>query len=78
MSPQQVLAQRLRNTDTYSALSLSLPPSLLQMLGKWLYIGGSSNLPGSRSLGHLMTSVWLDVTATAESNILSLFQTHRM
>ncbi|TDH16126.1 hypothetical protein EPR50_G00016430 [Perca flavescens] len=48
------------------------------MLGKWLYIGGSSDLPGSRSLGHLMTSVWLDITATTQSNILNLIQTQRI
>ncbi|XP_073323939.1 uncharacterized protein [Pagrus major] len=48
------------------------------MLGKWLYIGGSSDLPGSRSLGHLMTSVWLDITATTKSNILNLIQTQRI
>eukprot|EP00064_Thunnus_orientalis_P014817 superscaffoldBa00002635_g14864 len=48
------------------------------MLGRWLYIGGSSDLPGSRSLGHLMTSVWLDITATAQSNILNLIQTQRI
>ncbi|KAA8594901.1 uncharacterized protein LOC116706923 [Etheostoma spectabile] len=48
------------------------------MLGKWLYIGGSSDLPGSRSLGYLMTSAWLDVTATTQSNILNLIQTQRI
>jgi len=48
------------------------------MLGRWLYIGGSSDLPGSRSLGHLMTSVWLDITATAQSNVLNLIQTQRI
>ncbi|XP_059197243.1 uncharacterized protein LOC131977794 isoform X4 [Centropristis striata] len=48
------------------------------MLGKWLYIGGSSDLPGSRSLGHLMTSVWLDITATSQSNILNIIQTQRI
>ncbi|XP_068583278.1 uncharacterized protein [Cebidichthys violaceus] len=48
------------------------------MLGRWLYIGGSSDLPGSRSLGHLMTSVWLDITTTAQSNVLNLIQTQRI
>ncbi|KAK9540113.1 hypothetical protein VZT92_002582 [Zoarces viviparus] len=48
------------------------------MLGRWLYIGGSSDLPGSRSLGHLMTSVWLDVTTTAQSNVLNLLQTQKI
>ncbi|XP_044044091.1 uncharacterized protein LOC122872221 [Siniperca chuatsi] len=48
------------------------------MLGRWLYIGGSSDLPGSRSLGHLLTSAWLDITATSQSNILNVFQTQRM
>lgn len=46
-----------------------------EMLGRWLYIGGSSDLPGSRSLGHLLTSIWLDITATSQSNILNLLQT---
>ncbi|XP_051241632.1 uncharacterized protein LOC127355160 isoform X2 [Dicentrarchus labrax] len=48
------------------------------MLGRWLYIGGSSDLPGSRSLGHLMSSVWLDITATPQSNVLNLIQTQRI
>ncbi|XP_023274890.1 uncharacterized protein LOC111664515 [Seriola lalandi dorsalis] len=48
------------------------------MLGRWLYIGGSSDLPGSRSLGHLLTSAWLDITATTQSNILNLVQTQRI
>ncbi|XP_074486368.1 lipocalin-like [Sebastes fasciatus] len=48
------------------------------MLGRWLYIGGSSDLPGSRSLGHLMTSIWLDITATTQSNILNIIQTQKV
>ncbi|XP_036962811.1 uncharacterized protein LOC119024290 [Acanthopagrus latus] len=74
------LLSRGRSAPLSSCESLIKPITISkdEMLGKWLYIGGSSNLPGSRSLGHLMTSVWLDVTATAESNILSLFQTHRI
>ncbi|XP_055364373.1 uncharacterized protein LOC114853238 isoform X3 [Betta splendens] len=48
------------------------------ILGRWLYIGGSSNLPGSRSLGRLLTSVWLEVTAAAESNVLNIIQTQRL
>ncbi|KAM3622597.1 uncharacterized protein V6R79_000802 [Siganus canaliculatus] len=48
------------------------------MLGRWLYIGGSSDLPGSRSLGHLMSSVWLDITATSQSNVINLVQTQRI
>ncbi|XP_045902882.1 uncharacterized protein LOC123969478 [Micropterus dolomieu] len=55
-----------------------IPISNEDMLGRWLYIGGSSDLPGSRSLGHLLTSVWLDVTATSQSNILNLVQTQRI
>lgn len=51
---------------------------VLQILGKWLYIGGSSNLPGSRSLGRLLTSVWLDVTATTQSNTLNIIQTQKV
>ncbi|XP_069553459.1 uncharacterized protein [Brachyistius frenatus] len=49
-----------------------------QMLGKWLYVGGSSDLPGSRSLGRLMTSAWLNITATPQSNVLNLIQTQRI
>ncbi|KAK5866031.1 hypothetical protein PBY51_020251 [Eleginops maclovinus] len=48
------------------------------MMGKWLYIGGSSDLPGSRSLGRLLSSVWLDITATSQSNILNIIQTQRI
>ncbi|CAK6953536.1 uncharacterized protein LOC128369019 [Scomber scombrus] len=48
------------------------------MLGRWLYIGGSSDLPGSRSLGHLLTSAWLDLTATTQSNKLNVIQTQRI
>ncbi|XP_054460335.1 uncharacterized protein LOC129095800 [Anoplopoma fimbria] len=48
------------------------------MLGRWLYVGGCSDLPGSRSLVHLMNSAWLDITATAQSNILNLVQTQRI
>ncbi|XP_020501191.1 uncharacterized protein [Labrus bergylta] len=49
-----------------------------EMLGKWLYFGGSSDIPGSRSLAHLMTSVWLDITATSQSNVLNLVQTQKI
>ncbi|XP_061627954.1 uncharacterized protein LOC133477348 isoform X1 [Phyllopteryx taeniolatus] len=49
-----------------------------QMLGRWLYIGGSSDLPGSRSLGHLLNSIWLDISATSVSNVLAIFQTQRI
>ncbi|XP_037111540.1 uncharacterized protein LOC119125305 [Syngnathus acus] len=49
-----------------------------QMLGRWLYIGGSSDLPGSRSLGHLLNSIWLDIRATSLSNVLTIFQTQRI
>ncbi|KAK2816953.1 hypothetical protein Q5P01_025144 [Channa striata] len=48
------------------------------MLGRWLYVGGSSDLPGSRSLGRLLKSVWLDVTATAQRNTLNLIQAQRI
>ncbi|XP_010751932.2 uncharacterized protein LOC104937408 [Larimichthys crocea] len=48
------------------------------ILGSWLYIGGSSDLPGTRSLGRLMTSVSLNVTATAQSNILNIVQAQRV
>ncbi|XP_037328710.2 uncharacterized protein LOC119218405 [Pungitius pungitius] len=46
--------------------------------GRWLYIGGSSDLPGSRSMSRLMTSAWLDVTATTQDNVLHLLQTQRI
>ncbi|KAM9314825.1 uncharacterized protein KZ484_024519 [Pholidichthys leucotaenia] len=49
-----------------------------EMLGKWLYIGGSSDIPGSRSLAHLLTSAWLNITRTSQSNVLNLFQTQRI
>ncbi|XP_029286127.1 uncharacterized protein LOC115007411 [Cottoperca gobio] len=49
-----------------------------ELLGRWLYVGGSSDLPGSRSLGHLITSDQMDVTATSQSNILNLIQTQRI
>nr|XP_033480783.1 uncharacterized protein LOC117255739 [Epinephelus lanceolatus] len=47
------------------------------MLGKWVYIGGSSDLPGSRSLGRLLSSVWLNITATTQNNILNIIQAQR-
>ncbi|XP_003452190.1 uncharacterized protein LOC100705881 [Oreochromis niloticus] len=49
-----------------------------EILGKWIYIGGSSDLPGSRSLGFLLTSVWLNLTTTANSNVLNILQTQRI
>ncbi|XP_072239464.1 uncharacterized protein [Leuresthes tenuis] len=49
-----------------------------EILGRWLYIGGSSNIPGSRSLAHLMTSAWVDLTETSRSNVHNLVQTHRI
>ncbi|XP_061731187.1 uncharacterized protein LOC133535375 [Nerophis ophidion] len=49
-----------------------------QMLGRWLYIGGSSDLPGSRSLGLLLNNAWLDVSATSRSNVLTIVQTQRI
>ncbi|XP_061585534.1 uncharacterized protein LOC133450714 [Cololabis saira] len=49
-----------------------------EMLGRWLYVGGSSDIPGSRSLGHLMTSAWLDLTTTSQSNVLHLVQNQRI
>ncbi|XP_008274206.1 uncharacterized protein LOC103353162 [Stegastes partitus] len=48
------------------------------MLGRWLYIGGSSDLPGSRSLGHLMSSAWVHLSETSQSNILTLTQSQRL
>nr|XP_057921429.1 uncharacterized protein LOC131123240 [Doryrhamphus excisus] len=49
-----------------------------QMLGRWLYIGGSSDLPGSRSLGLLMNNIWLDISATSRSNVLNIVQAQRI
>ncbi|XP_037328712.2 uncharacterized protein LOC119218407 [Pungitius pungitius] len=49
--------------------------SIEDILGRWLYIGGSSDLPGSRSVGRLMTSAWLNVTATAQDNVLHVLHT---
>ncbi|XP_077426603.1 uncharacterized protein LOC144054982 [Vanacampus margaritifer] len=49
-----------------------------QMLGRWLYLGGSSDLPGSRSLGHLLNSILLDIRATSLSNVLTILQTQRI
>ncbi|XP_056265493.1 uncharacterized protein LOC130190214 [Pseudoliparis swirei] len=48
------------------------------LLGRWLYIGGTSNLPGSRSVIHLLTSVWVNFNATAQSNVLELIQSQRI
>lgn len=55
-----------------------IPISTQEILGKWLYVGGSSHLPGSRSLSRLMTSVWINITTTARSNVLNLLQTQRV
>ncbi|XP_072319055.1 uncharacterized protein [Eucyclogobius newberryi] len=49
-----------------------------EMLGKWLYIGATSDLPGSRSLGHLLTSAWIEGRATSQSNILELIQAQKI
>lgn len=52
--------------------------SAKEMLGKWLYIGSSSDLPGARSFGHLMTSAWIDLYPSTKENILNLMQTQRI
>ncbi|XP_053713279.1 uncharacterized protein LOC128754587 [Synchiropus splendidus] len=49
-----------------------------QMLGRLHYIGGSSDLPGSRSLAHLMTDVRLDISATSQSHVLDFVQTQKI
>ncbi|XP_005809136.1 uncharacterized protein LOC102237293 [Xiphophorus maculatus] len=49
-----------------------------EMLGRWDYIGGSSDIPGSRSLAYLMTGVWLDLNVTSKSNVLNIVQTQRI
>ncbi|KAK7930012.1 hypothetical protein WMY93_006407 [Mugilogobius chulae] len=51
---------------------------MMKCSGKWLYIGGASNLPGSRSLVHLLTSAWIDSRPTSQSNILELIQAQRI
>ncbi|XP_034544695.1 uncharacterized protein LOC117816507 [Notolabrus celidotus] len=49
-----------------------------EMLGRWVYNGGSSDIPGSRSLARLMTSVWLDITPTSQENVLNILQTQKI
>ncbi|XP_026026536.1 uncharacterized protein LOC113024096 [Astatotilapia calliptera] len=49
-----------------------------EILGKWMYVGGSSDLPGSRSLAFLLTSAWVNITTTANSNVLNILQTQRI
>ncbi|XP_076026349.1 uncharacterized protein LOC143016102 [Genypterus blacodes] len=49
-----------------------------EILGKWIYISGSSNIPGSRSLAYLMNSVLVEITATAQDNILNIYQSQRI
>ncbi|XP_041840274.1 uncharacterized protein LOC121639115 [Melanotaenia boesemani] len=55
---------------------ISISPE--EMLGKWMYIGGSSDIPGSRSLAHLMTSVWVELFVTSQSNVLKFVQTQKI
>ncbi|XP_014844124.1 PREDICTED: uncharacterized protein LOC106918696 [Poecilia mexicana] len=49
-----------------------------EMLGRWYYIGGSSDIPGSRSLAYLMTDSWLDLNVTSKSNVLNIVQSQRI
>jgi len=49
-----------------------------EVLGKWLYIGYTSDIPGTRSLSHLMTSAWVDVTPATQKNVLNIVQTQRV
>ncbi|XP_061686812.1 uncharacterized protein LOC133506566 [Syngnathoides biaculeatus] len=49
-----------------------------QILGRWLYVGGSSDLPGSRSLGRLLDSVRLDIGAAPVGDVLTIFQAQRI
>lgn len=49
-----------------------------EMLGKWIYVAASSDLPGSRSLGRLLNSVVLDLTPTGQSSILNIHQTQKI
>ncbi|PWA32755.1 hypothetical protein CCH79_00012412 [Gambusia affinis] len=48
------------------------------MLGRWYYIGGSSDIPGSRSLAYLLSDAWLDLNVTPKSNVLNIFQSQRI
>ncbi|XP_074521537.1 uncharacterized protein LOC141787155 [Halichoeres trimaculatus] len=60
--------------------SLVTPISISKeyMLGRWVYNAGSSSIPGSRSLAHLLKNVWLDLTATSQENVLTIFQTQKI
>ncbi|XP_012706814.2 uncharacterized protein LOC105916747 [Fundulus heteroclitus] len=60
------------------ALLKPITVSTEEMLGRLYFIGGSSDIPGSRSLAHLMTSAWLDMTVTSKSNVLNIVQTQRI
>lgn len=64
--------------DNCETLLKPIAISHSEMLGKWLYIGGTSDLPGSRSLVHLLTSAWIDSRPTSQSNVLELIQAQRI
>ncbi|XP_055081082.1 uncharacterized protein LOC117373246 isoform X1 [Periophthalmus magnuspinnatus] len=64
--------------DNCETLLKPIPISHGDMLGRWLYIGGTSDLPGSRSLAHLLTSAWIESRPTSQSNILELIQAQRI
>ncbi|KAJ0033037.1 hypothetical protein NQD34_000144 [Periophthalmus magnuspinnatus] len=60
--------------DNCETLLKPIPISHGDMLGRWLYIGGTSDLPGS----YLNTSSWVDIRPTSQSNILELIRAHRI
>ncbi|XP_024863695.1 uncharacterized protein LOC112450823 [Kryptolebias marmoratus] len=49
-----------------------------EMLGSWMFVGVSSDIPGSRSLFYLLSSVWLNVTPTSKSNVLRIVQSQKV
>lgn len=63
--------------DNCESLLKPITISYTEMLGKWLYVGGTSDLPGSRSLIHLLTSAWVECRPTSQSNVLELIQAQR-
>ncbi|XP_037530910.1 uncharacterized protein LOC119408142 [Nematolebias whitei] len=49
-----------------------------EMLGGWMFVGASSDIPGSRSLYYLLSSVWFNITATSKSNVIHIVQNQRI
>ncbi|XP_047460165.1 uncharacterized protein LOC125019432 [Mugil cephalus] len=48
------------------------------LLGRWLHIGSSSDIPGSRSLGHMTDDLWFNISETTQSDVLNIIQAQRM